>query len=293
MFLADYELHEPATLQDAAALMARHAPDVRLLAGGTDLLVDLKAGRVNVRHVISINRIDGLRGVWTTKDGMRIGALSTANQLAEAQVVRERFAPIRDAVREMAAPQIRNMATVGGNIASAVPSADLPPILMVMNASVVLWSPAGQRQVPLNSFFLGPRKTALGNDELLTGIFVPYPPPRFGAAYARFALRAANACAVAGVAAGILLEQGERIRAARIALCAVAPTPCLADAAGRFLVGKVPRQTAFDEAAAMAVEAAEPISDIRASADYRRELVGILARRALATACQRAREAET
>jgi carbon-monoxide dehydrogenase medium subunit len=273
--------------------MARHAPDARLLAGGTDLLVDLKAGRVNVGHIISINRIDDLRGVSATQDGLRIGALATPNQLAAAPVVQQRFAPILDAVRQMAAPQIRNMATVGGNVASAVPSADLPPILTVMNAFTELWSLSSDRQVPLDSFFLGPRQTAIHDDELLTAILVPYPPPGSGAAYARFALRAANACAVAGVAAGMVLDEKGTICDARIALCAVAPTPCLAEAAGHSLIGKPPDESRLNDAAALAMKAAEPISDIRASAEYRRKLVGVLARRALTAAWQRAREAQT
>ncbi len=306
MNITDIELHEATSLAQASSLMARFSPDARLLAGGTDLLVDLKTNRVSVRHVVSINRIDGLRGIVTDDSGLRIGALTTANQLASSPIVRERFGAIRDATRNMAAMQVRNMATVGGNIASAIPSADLPPILLVMGASVVLWSEQGERTVPLESFFLAPRRSARKEDEVLTTILVPYPPAGSGAAYARLALREANACAVAGVAASVQLghdsdrlegrSQSRTIRDARIALCAVAPTPKLVESAAKALIGedvdevragKGPR---LAEAVAAAMDAAEPISDVRGSGDYRREMVGVLTRRALATASQRAGE---
>nr|CAI78853.1 carbon monoxide dehydrogenase medium chain [uncultured bacterium] len=291
MYLPDIELHEASTLEEAAAVMAGHAPDARLLAGGTDLLVDLKTGRVNFGHLVSLRRIDALRGISETADGLRIGALTTISQLDGSPIVRERFSPLLDATSQMANPQIRNVATVGGNIASAVPCADLPPILTAMGASVVLWSAAGQREVPLDAFFVGPRQTVRRDDEVLTAILVPQPPPSFGAAYARFQLRDGNAIAVAAVAAGVLLDNDSSVKEARIVLGAVAPVPLLVESAGAALVGQAPEESAFRHAADAAMGAAEPISDLRGSAEYRRELVGVLTRRALSAACQRAREA--
>lgn len=309
MNIADIELHEATSLAQASSLMARFSPDARLLAGGTDLLVDLKTHRVSVKHVVSINRIDRLRGVLTDDSGLRIGALTTPNQLASSPIVRERFAALLDATRDMAAPQVRNMATVGGNIASAIPSADLPPILLVMGASVVLWSGQGERTVPLESFFLAPRRSVRKDDEVLTTILVPYPPARSGAAYARLSLREANACAVAGVAAAVQLDHDSNglqgrphnrtIRNVRLALCAVAPTPKLVESAAKALIGEdVEKVSAglgprLAEAVAAAMDAAEPISDVRGSGDYRREMVGVLTRRALASASQRAGEVQS
>ena len=288
MYVPDIEVHQATTLEETAAALGRYAPDARLLAGGTDLLVDLKTGRVRVGHLISINRIGALRGI-TEEDGLlRIGALTTITQLGRSPLVRERFAPLLDATREMAAPQIRNVATVGGNIASAVPCADLPPILIAMNASVRLWSQAGERDVLLHEFFAGPRRTVLQDGELLTLVFVPRPPARFGAAYARFALRDGNAIAVAAVAASLLLARDHTVREARLVLGAVAPIPQLVAAAAVELAGRAPSEEAFDKAAETARQAADPISDVRGSADFRRELVGVLARRALKTAWQRA-----
>ncbi|MFQ5414836.1 MAG: FAD binding domain-containing protein [Phycisphaerae bacterium] len=290
MYLPDIELHEATSLSEAATLLARHAPDARLLAGGTDLLVDLKTGRVSAAHLVSIRGIDALRGVSQTNGSLRIGARTTITELDQAPVVREGFAPLLDATREMAARQIRNVATVGGNLASAVSCADLPPILIAMNASVVLWSPGGTRTVALEDFFAGPRRTVARQDEILTEVRVPAAPSRAGAAYARFALRDGNAIAVAGVAAGLELDTDGRIATARIVLGAVAPNPMLVDDAAGALVGQHPAGGSFEAAARAAVAAARPISDVRGSAGFRREVVGVLTQRALATAHERIRD---
>lgn len=288
MLLTDIEFHEANTLKEASEWMGQYAPNARLMAGGTDVLVDLKTGRYSTSHVISLNRITALRGLTTTNGSLRIGALTTPNQLWASTVIWEQFPAIVDAVRDMAVPQIRNMATVGGNIAGAVPSGDMPPILVALNASVILWSRSGEREVPLQDFFVGPRQTVRRDDEILTEIRVPYPPPRFGAAYTPFALREANGCSVAAVAASLLLDEKGIIRDARVCVGAVAPIPKLAQEAGAVLVGKAADNAAFRRAAEEAMETSRPISDIRSSADYRRELVGILTRRALDTARQRA-----
>lgn len=292
MYVPDIEVHQATTLEEAVAALRRHAPDARLLAGGTDLLVDLKTGRVRAGHLISINRLAALRGITEEDGALRIGALTVISQLSRSPIVRERFAPLLDATREMAAPQIRNVATVGGNIASAVPCADLPPILIAMNASVRLWSPTGQRDVPLQEFFVGPRCTVLQAGEVLTTIFVPGLPPQFGAAYARFALRDGNAIAVASIAASLLLDRDHTVRAARIVLGAVAPVPRLVEAATAELRGRPANDDAFKRAAEISRQAAEPISDVRGSADFRRELVAVLTRRALTDAYRRAMETQ-
>ncbi len=291
MLLSEAEFHEPSTLEEASELMERFGPEARLLAGGTDLLVDVKRGRFQSSHVVSINRIASLRGVVPGDGEVRIGALTTVNQLATSAAIRGRFPAILDAARKIAGPQIRNMATVGGNISNANHCADLPPILMVMNAKVRLWSRSGQRVLPLEAFFIGPKQTALRAGEVLTDIFIPYPPARFGAAFARFSLREANAIAVAGVAASLVFDEDGRVREARIALSAVAPTPKLVEEAAALLAGQPLDDDSISRAAAAAVEASHPISDIRAQAEFRQSLVGTLTRSALVTARERA-EAE-
>jgi len=285
----DIELHQAATLEEAATAMSRHAPGARLLAGGTDLLVDLKTGRLSTRHVVSLSRIDALRGVSETDGFLRIGALTTITQVSDSPIVRKRHGALLDATRRMAAPQVRNLATIGGNIASAVPCADLPPILMAMNASVVLWSPRGEREVPLHEFFIGPRETVRRDDEVLTAVLVPKPSPGFGAAYERFGLRDGNTIAVAAVAAGVQLAGDGSLHSARIVLGAVAPIPTLADEANAGLIGKTLDEDSLRRAADRAMQSAAPISDVRGSADFRRELVGVLTQRALLSACSRAK----
>jgi carbon-monoxide dehydrogenase medium subunit len=299
MFIPDVTLHETRSLAEAAQLLQRYSPDARLLAGGTDLLVDLKSARMQTAHLISLNGVSGLRGVSADEHGLRIGALTTITELDRSPLVRERCPPILDATRQMAAPQVRNLATVGGNLASAVPCADLPPILMALDAHALIWSEEEERTVTLESFYIGPRQTILSPGEILTGVCVPYPPPSFGAAYARFALREGNAIAVAAVAAGLTLDaEGnggdeprrsfETITDARIVLGAVAPTPERAYLAENVLLGRPADEEAFAEAARAAMQAAAPISDVRGSAEFRRELVGVLTRRALCAARQRA-----
>ncbi len=290
MYIPHVELYQPEALEEAAALMARLTPDARLLAGGTDLLVDLKTGRVSTRHLVSLNRIEELRGISETPVGLRIGALTTVAVLGRSVPVRERYTPILDAALQMAAAQVRNLATVGGNISSAVPCADLPPILTAMNATVTLWSPGGEREVPLESFFTGPRSTVRGDDEILTAVHVPEMPPRFGAAYARFAQRDGNAIAVASVAASLLLAENGTVKEARVVLGAVAPVPKLVMEAGEPLIGRVADEEALRAAAVIARDAAEPITDLRGSVGFRRDLVEVLTRRALRSALLRAKE---
>jgi carbon-monoxide dehydrogenase medium subunit len=287
MSLQALELHEATSLDEAATLLDRYGPGARVLAGGTDLLVDLKTGRDAVDHVVSIRRIAALRGVSATADGLTIGAMTTLAELDAAPVVAERYPVIRDATSRMAAPQIRNAATVGGNIAGGVPCADLPPVLMVLDASVTLWSAGAERSVPLAEFLVGPRETILQPGEVLTAVRVPAPSPGSGSAYARFALRDGNAIAVAAVAAGLWLDADATVRRALIALGAVAPTPRLAEDAAARLEGRRWDHD-LDDVAEAAMAAAEPITDVRGTADFRRRLVGTLTRRAIEAAGGRA-----
>jgi len=307
VYVPDIELHECESLEQAGGLLARYGEQARILAGGTDLLVDLKTERTRTAHLISINRVAGVRGVTlesddfergdsvgpsqrATSEFLRIGALTTINGLDASPEVRRHFPPLHDATRDMATVQVRNLATVGGNIASAVPCADLPPVLIALGASLVVWSATGTRTVPLETFFLGPRQTRLQPGEIVMAVRVPLMRPGFGAAYARFALRNGNAIAVASVAAGLLLTEDGTITSACIVLGAVAPTPAVAGPVAAALVGKRAGPEPFEQAAEAAMGCAAPISDVRGSAEYRRELVGVLTRRALLAAAQRAQE---
>jgi len=283
------ELHEPANLEQTAQILGQFPGEARLLAGGTDLLVDLKTARIEAKHVISLHRVDRLKGIERSA-GLRVGALTTIAQLEDCALLTGPFTALREAARQMASPQIRNSATIGGNIASAVPCADLPPVLGVLGASVVLWAPEGERQVVLTEFFTGPRATVRRADEILCAIVVPEPPPRFGAAYERFALRDGNSIAVASVAAAVTLDENDLVSACRLMLGAVAPIPLRAVRAEAALAGRT-LEDGIDEAVVQATQAAQPLTDLRGSAQYRRQLVSILTRRALLKAHARASEA--
>jgi CO/xanthine dehydrogenase FAD-binding subunit len=291
MHIPAFEIHEATSVDDASRLLAAHAPDACVLAGGTDLLVDLKSGRVKTAHVVSIQNIPLLHAISLSDEGLTIGATATLADLDAFVADLPAYRPIADATSQMAATQIRNMATIGGNISSAVPCADLPPILITMNASLALTSTSGERSLELESFITGPRTTARRDDELLNTIFVPTPPKLSGAAYERFALRDGNAIAVAGVAAAVQLDSQGVIRAARISLSAVAPTPGLIESASEALIGRPLNDESLKAASVAAARAAQPICDLRGSAEFRLEIVSVLTRRAVIRAHDRAKEA--
>jgi carbon-monoxide dehydrogenase medium subunit len=287
MSLLDIRLHKPRSIQEALELLG-NLEDAYLLAGGTDILVDIKQDLIAAQNLISLQEIQGLKGIWEEDGEICIGAMATAGEIQAHGLINQYLPALSDATRSMAAAQVRSMATVGGNIASAVPSADLPPPLIAAGTTVVL-DCGTERRIPLVEFFSGVRQTVCGRVEILTSIRIPIPPRQTGSAYQKLALREANALAVVGVASQIHLE-GNKIANAGIVLGAVAPTPVWAEEASGLLCGQNPSEGLFERAAALAVHAAKPISDIRGSATYRKELIPVLTRRSLDVAWTRARE---
>jgi carbon-monoxide dehydrogenase medium subunit len=286
MSLSDIRLHRPRSIAEAVKLLGE-MEDSRLLAGGTDLLVDIKQGLVRVKNLISLQDIEELRGIEEDAGRIRIGAMVTPHQILSSGLINKHIPALADAAGTMASTQIRALATVGGNIASAVPSADLPPLLMAAEASVVL-DCGSPREIGLSEFFTGPRSTVCGKGEVLTSVYVPLPARGTGFSYKKLTLREANALAVVGVAARIMLGRG-KIKKAAIVLGAVAPTPLLARKASDLLNGKEPSEALFDESASLAKKEGSPISDIRGSSWYRQELIHALTCRALDEAFARAR----
>jgi len=269
--------------------LLRELEGARIIAGGTDLLVDIKQGLTEAKNIISLQNIKELKGIEKKNNKIRIGALTTPQELISDSLINQHIPALSDAARSMAAPQIRSMATIGGNISSAVPSADLPSTLIASEATVELQCLDASRQEALSSFFAGPRETICGEEELLTFIHIPLPPANTGMSYKKFTLREANALAVAAVAARITLK-GQLMTKVIIVLGAVAPTPVIAVKASEFLTRKEPSESLFREAASMAKEESQPISDIRGSIWFRKELIEVLTRRALDEAWNRARE---
>jgi carbon-monoxide dehydrogenase medium subunit len=274
----------------AQALMAEHGPPARILAGGTDLLVDLKSAADVPRLVIDISRAADLKGIDLIEDGLRIGALVTHAELMRSPLVRELLPALVEAAHSIGAVQTRNLGTLGGNLMSCIPSMDSGPALVALDARVTVAHAAGRRQMPLTQLFVGPRRTSLAADELLVEIVIPRENLGKPCAFEKFGLRKGQALALVNVAAAFRLERGGTFAAPRIALGAVAPTVMHAGRAQEFLDGRPVTAQAMAEAGRIAADEAAPISDFRASAHYRRDLIAVLTRRALDRAFTRARQ---
>ena len=280
MYLPDFDYYAPVTLKEACLTLARLDGGASVLAGGTDLLSHMKNELISPKALVSLKMIKGLDQItYVAERGLIIGAKATHNDLVGSQLLKERYPAVSETARVMANNQIRNRGTIGGNIVSAVPSADLPPILIALDASVVMESPHGTRTVPLEQFFVGPRCSIIARDEILTGIVIP-DQTTTGSAYFKFGLRRSGALAVVGVAASVIAN-GANVIQARIVLGAVAPTPLRARQAEQLLVGNAVTETLLEEVGRNAANECKPISDIRGSEEYRRDMVRIFTKRAL------------
>jgi carbon-monoxide dehydrogenase medium subunit len=281
-----FDYAEPTTLNEAVSLLTRINGTVNLLAGGTDLLVEIKEQLRRPDYVINIKKISGMDGLrFDAKDGLRLGALVTMRQVEMSPVIREKYPALRQSVSEVGSIQIRNRATLAGNICRASPSADTLPPLIADRASVRIFGPDGERVIPLEEFFTGPGKTLLKSNEILTSIIVPPPAPFTGSAYIKLGRRKAMELATVGVAVTLTLA-GRTCRDIRIALGAVAPTPIRAKRAEAVMLGQPFDQDHIEAAAQTAMEESRPISNVRGSADYRREMVKVLTRRAIQQAAE-------
>jgi len=287
-----FAYHAPASVDEAVGLLADDDRHARPLAGGTDLLVQLRRNQLEVDLVVDLKRIPELdRIVLDPAQGLTVGATVTCARLCEYPGLREAYPGLVDAVSIIGGTAIQGRATVGGNLCNAAPSGDSIPALIVLGATCTVAGPKGTRAVPVASFCTAPGVSVLGRGELLVSIHCPSPLPRSGASYLRFTPRREMDLAVAGAGAWVALsEDRSRIVDARIALSAVAPTPLLVQAAGEALVDQAPSEEAFARAASLAQQAARPISDVRGTEAQRRHLVGVLVKRALRVAVSRAKE---
>lgn len=284
-----FELALPHGIDDCLRILTERGSEAKVVAGGTDLLPQLKNGLLKPPCVVDLSGVSELRALARAGgDGLRIGAAVTARAIELDRHIRSTYPAVAESGALVGSVQVRNLATVGGNLCNAAPSADMAPPLLALDAEAVIVGPGGQRRVPLASFFLGVRRTVLAPDELLLEIVVPAPGPRSGGHYLRHTPRRELDIAVVGVAAQITLTDGVCGKAG-IALASVAPTPVRAAAAEQALVGQPMTPALIERAAELAVEAARPISDQRGSADYRRHLVRVLTRRTLTIALERAR----
>jgi carbon-monoxide dehydrogenase medium subunit len=285
-----FTYHAPATVSEALDLLASTDGDARPLAGGTDLLVQMRRHDRSPGRLIDVKRIPELREIRFNGGGrLRFGAAVTCAELCEHEDVAKSYPGLLDAVRLIGGTAVQGRATVGGNLCNAAPSADGVPALIVLTASCVIASPRGKREIPAGEFCVAPGKTLLADDELLVALCFPAPASNSAGAYLRFTPRGEMDIAVAGVAAWLRLD-GNTIAEARVALSAVAPTPLPVPSAGALLAQEQPTETLFAEAGRIAAEACSPITDHRGSEAQRRHLVGVLTRRCLMTALDRARK---
>lgn len=285
MYLPDFEYYAPASLPEACGLLANLGSRAKVIAGGTDVLTKMKQDIMAPEVLVSLKNLIQLTDIFYEKGrGMIIGARATHNDLVNSTVLQEKYLSVCEAAHHMANNQVRNRGTVGGNIVNAVPSADLPPILIALGAVVKLVGTGGERTVPLEEFFTGPGKTELKQDELLTEILIP-DHSFTGSTYMKFGLRRSGALAVVGVAAAVVMD-GDVCRAARIVLGAVAPVPMRAKQAEELLKGKVVSDQLLEEVGVCAAGESKPIADIRGSVEYRKDMVRVFTKRALKKAIQ-------
>lgn len=280
-----FEYHRPNNLDEICRLMTE-LPEVQVLAGGTDLLADIDAGIRHVRHVISLREISELKQIQELDSKVSIGAVCTAREIQLSPLIEHCFPEITEMVTDFASPQIRTRATIAGNICSAVPCGDFPVILIALGAEVELASQKGNRTVLLKDFFTGLRETVREKSEILTRILIPKKNSTSMACYLKFQRRASNSLAVASVASFLDIQNGI-CRAARIVLGAVAPVPLLSEKASRVLEGKRVEEEIIEQAAIFARDDAKPITDVRGTEDYRRELIHVLTKRAIKRAAEK------
>ena len=278
----------PGSVDECLAVLATRGSDAKLVAGGTDLLVQMKNGVLHPAFVVDISRLSELRTIAVGADGgLRLGAAVTARQIERHAGLHAAYPALAESAALVGSIQVRNLATVGGNVCNAAPSADMAPPLVALDAEAVIAGPKGRRRVPVAKFFEGVRKTVLAPDEILVEFVIAAPGPRSGGNYLRHTPRRELDIAVVGVASQVTLANGVCTKA-RIVLAAVATTPVRATAAEQALEGQPLTPDHIARAAKLAVDAAKPISDQRGSADFRKHLVGVLTKRTLTTALARA-----
>lgn len=282
--MRDFDYVAPATLAEAIHILAQEKGNARCLAGGTDLIDQVRTGRKTPALVVDVKGIPELNRLsFSRKSGLRIGAAVPLTEIYEDPDVRELYPIIVDAASLVGDVKIQNRAGIGGNLCNAAPSADMAPALLVLDAVCVTTGPRGEREVPLERFFASPGRTILAPDELLVEVQVPPPKKNSAGAYLRLIPRNEMDIAIVGVGAHLVLTRrgSAQVKEAGIALAAVAPTPVRARRAERYLEGQRLSAESIAEAGERAALSARPISDMRGSAEYRTEMVKALTRKAL------------
>jgi CO/xanthine dehydrogenase FAD-binding subunit len=284
-----FDYAAPVSVAEAVGLLTAH-PSARLLAGGTDLLVQLRAGRKETDLVVDAKRIPELNALhYDPAHGLTLGSAVPCYRIYGDKTVARAYPSLVEVASLIGGTQIQGRASIGGNLCNAAPSADSIPLLIALGATCHIAGPRGSRDVAVEEFCVAPGRTVLQPGELLVSIHLPPPAPHSGARYLRFIPRNEMDIAVAGVGVEVVLENG-RFRSARVALAAVAPTPLYVREAGEALAGSPVDEASIATAAEIARKSARPITDMRGTSDYRSHLCAVLTRRALEGAVERARE---
>jgi CO/xanthine dehydrogenase FAD-binding subunit len=276
------EYREPKTVAECLDDLARAAPDVVVLGGGTDLIPLFKERKRRTKALINLMAVDDLAGTELDDDGsLVIGAMTTLRSLTDWHGLGGALNGVRQGIGSVSSVQVRNVATLGGNSCHGSPAADTVPALIAADAQVTIAGPSGRRQIALEDFFVGPGKTVLEVGELLIDFRIPTQPLRTGSSYQKHAIRGNSDVAMVGVGARLSLDGQGKVERARVVLGAVAPTPIRSRRAERALLGRVVDDELLDEVAALAAEDCSPITDVRATERYRREMVKVFTKRAL------------
>jgi aerobic carbon-monoxide dehydrogenase medium subunit len=286
----NFDYLEPTTVAEACALLKQHAGEAKVFAGGSHLTILMKQGLYEPKSLVNIKRIPELRGIrFDSTDGLIIGALVTHRELETSAVVKEKLPVLCEAEREVANIRVRNMGTVGGNLASGEPLTDLSQIFISLDGKARIFGTNGERAITIEELFLDFYTTSLAEDEILTHVVLPPLPAQSGIEYIRFSSSSVVDKPSAGVAVRLTLETGsETLRAARIVLGCVGATPVRARKAEALITGKKLTPELAGEAGAVASRECSPTSDLRGSEEYKRAIVGTLVKRAAGRAYERA-----
>ncbi len=287
MIPASFEYAVARDIADAIQLLASSGGEGKVLAGGQSLIPLMKFRLAQPALLIDINRVAGL-GEIRENGELQIGALVRENDLEANPIVRQRYPILVDTAAVVADPLVRNLATIGGNLAHADPANDHPATMLAVRASVVVQGPKGERVIPIDELFVDTFTTSLAPDEILTQIRIPKPAPKSGGAYLKFERKVGD-FAIAGVAVMLTLDANGKVARAGIGLTNVGPTAMRAGRAEDVLTGQTPDDKTIAEAASRAAAAAEPVSDLRGPAEYKKDVVRVLTQRAIVKAVARAK----
>ena len=281
-----FDYHRPSSLDEAVALLVEHGDGGRLLAGGHSLVPMMKLRLANPAHLIDLGAVNALRGIDEGGGAIRIGAMTTQAEVIASELLAEKIPILRETALQIADPQVRYCGTIGGNVANGDPGNDMPAVMLALGADFVARGPSGERTIAARDYYRAAFTTALADDEVLTALRIPVPRAGHGWAYEKMKRKVGDYATAA--AAVIVVMEGGACRDAGVALTNIADVPLLADAAGQALIGTSIDGAAIEKAAEAAVAITDPASDLRGPAEFRKHVAGVMVRRAIGRARERA-----